>query len=52
MDVTGGNAVFYLNGRRNFTTPSSVPISSSRWLNDGRVRDWIVTENGAFKPVF
>lgn len=44
-DVTGGNAVFYLNGRRNITTPSSVPISSSRWLNDGRVREWIVTEN-------
>lgn len=44
-DVTGGNAVFYLNGRRTIQTESSVPVSSSRWLNDARVREWIATEN-------
>ncbi|SNS06199.1 Ubiquinone biosynthesis protein Coq4 [Sphingomonas laterariae] len=45
QDVTSGNPVFYLNGRRNITTPSSVPISSSGWLNDMRVREWISTES-------
>jgi ubiquinone biosynthesis protein Coq4 len=44
-DVTGGNPVFYLNGRRNVRTESSVPVSSSPWLNDARVREWITTEN-------
>lgn len=44
-EVTSGSPVFYLNGRRKITTQSSVPISSSRWLNDARVRDWISTEN-------
>lgn len=44
-EVTSGNAVFYLNGRRKVTTQSSVPISSSRWLNDARVREWTSTES-------
>jgi ubiquinone biosynthesis protein COQ4 len=44
-EVTAGNAVFYLNGRRTIKTPSSSMISSSRWLNDARVREWIATEN-------
>jgi ubiquinone biosynthesis protein COQ4 len=44
-EVTAGNAVFYLNGRRTIKTPSSSMISSSRWLNDPRVRDWVATEN-------
>jgi Uncharacterized protein involved in ubiquinone biosynthesis len=43
-EVTGGNAVFYLNGRRNVRTESSVLVSSSPWLNDARVREWTATE--------
>jgi len=44
-DITSGNAVFYLNGRRKIKTPSSPLVSSSRWLNDARIREWITTEN-------
>ena len=44
-EVTSGSPVFYLNGRRKVKTDSSVLVSSSRWLNDGRVREWISTEN-------
>lgn len=44
-EVTGGNAVFYLNGRVTVRTESSVPVSSSRWLNDARVREWVSTES-------
>ena len=44
-DVTTGSPVFYLNGRRKIHTESSVPVSSSRWLNDGRVREWMATES-------
>lgn len=44
-EVTSGNAVFYLNGRHNQKTKSSVLVSSSPWLNDARVREWISTEN-------
>jgi ubiquinone biosynthesis protein Coq4 len=43
-DVTGGNPVFYLNGRRKVRTDSSVLVSSSPWLNDARVREWTATE--------
>ncbi|MFT4053650.1 MAG: Coq4 family protein [Novosphingobium sp.] len=43
--ITSGNAIFYLNGRRMVETPSSVLVSSSPWLNDARVREWIGTEN-------
>jgi ubiquinone biosynthesis protein COQ4 len=43
--VTSGSAIFYLNGRRKVRTESSVLVSSSRWLNDARVREWISTEN-------
>lgn len=44
-EVTSGEAVFYLNGRRKVRTESSVLISSSRWLNDARVREWTATES-------
>jgi ubiquinone biosynthesis protein Coq4 len=44
-DVTSGSPVFYLNGRRKIRTESSVPVSSSRWLNDARVREWMATES-------
>ena len=44
-EVTSGSPVFYLNGRRKVKTESSVLVSSSRWLSDGRVREWISTEN-------
>ncbi|WP_176594403.1 Coq4 family protein [Sphingobium sp. EM0848] len=44
-DVTAGSPVFYLNGRSRIRTESSVPISSSRWLNDARVREWMATES-------
>ncbi|MFT4053636.1 MAG: hypothetical protein QM681_03950 [Novosphingobium sp.] len=43
--ITSGHEIFYLNGRRMVETPSSVLVSSSAWLNDARVRDWIGTEN-------
>ena len=44
-DVTSGNPVFYLNARRKITTPSSALVSSSPWLNDPRIREWISTES-------
>ncbi|RVT91020.1 hypothetical protein [Sphingomonas crocodyli] len=44
-DVTSGSPLFYLNGRRMLQTDSSVPISSSRWLNDARIKDWVSTES-------
>ncbi|MCP1470421.1 ubiquinone biosynthesis protein Coq4 [Sphingobium sp. OAS761] len=43
-EVTSGNPVFYLNGRRKVRTDSSVLVSSSPWLNDARVREWTATE--------
>jgi ubiquinone biosynthesis protein COQ4 len=45
QEVTSGNPIFYLNGRRKVRTESSVLVSSSPWLNDARVREWISTEN-------
>lgn len=54
-EITSGNAVAYLNGRRLVQTASSVLVSSSPWLNDARVREWIATEslrrNGADYPL-
>lgn len=44
-EVTSGSPIFYLNGRRKVRTESSVLVSSSRWLNDARVREWVSTEN-------
>lgn len=44
-EVTSGSPVFYLNGRRKVRTESSVPVSSSPWLNDARVREWVSTES-------
>lgn len=44
-DVTSGSPVFYLNGRRKVRTDSSVLVSSSPWLNDARVREWVSTES-------
>ncbi|QGP81114.1 hypothetical protein [Sphingobium sp. CAP-1] len=44
-DVTAGSPVFYLNGRRKIRTESSVAVSSSPWLNDARVREWMSTES-------
>lgn len=44
-EVTSGSPVFYLNGRRKVRTESSVPVSSSPWLNDARVREWTATES-------
>jgi len=43
-EVSSGNPVFYLNGRRTVRTESSVLVSSSAWLNDARVREWTATE--------
>jgi len=43
-EVTSGNPVFYLNGRRQVRTESSVLVSSSPWLNDAQVREWTSTE--------
>lgn len=45
VEVTAGSSVFYLNGRHKLSTASSVPISSSPWLNDSRVREWTATES-------
>jgi len=44
-EVTSGDPVFYRNARRKITTPSSALISSSPWLNDPRIREWISTES-------
>ncbi|WP_051908188.1 hypothetical protein [Sphingobium herbicidovorans] len=44
-EITSGSPVFYLNGRRKITTPSSLLVSSSPWLNDARVREWTSTES-------
>lgn len=44
-DVTTGSPLYYLNGRRIIKTPSSVLISSSRWLNEPRIREWVANEN-------
>jgi ubiquinone biosynthesis protein COQ4 len=40
-----GEAVYYLNGRRRIKTDSSVLISSSAWLNEPRIREWVATES-------
>ena len=54
-EVSSGNSVVFLNGRREVPTMSSVLASSSRWLNDPRIREWITTEslrrNGADYPL-
>ena len=44
-DITSGSPIFYLNGRRMVKTESSVLTSSSRWLNDARIREWVSTES-------
>jgi ubiquinone biosynthesis protein COQ4 len=44
-EITSGNAISYLNGRRKVQTMSSVLVSSSRWLNDPAIREWISTES-------
>lgn len=44
-DLSSGSPIFYLNGRRKVKTDSSVLISSSRWLNDARIREWVSTES-------
>ena len=54
-EVTSGDPVFYRNARRKIATPSSALISSSPWLNDARIREWIAAEslrrNGADYPL-
>jgi ubiquinone biosynthesis protein COQ4 len=54
-EVSSGNTVVFLNGRREVPTMSSVLVSSSRWLNDPRIREWITNEslrrNGADYPL-
>ena len=44
-EVTSGNAVSYMNNRKLVRTQSSVLVSSSPWLNEPRVREWIATES-------
>lgn len=50
-----GNPIVFMNGRHVHETLSSVLISSSRWMNDPRIREWISTEslrrNGADYPL-
>jgi ubiquinone biosynthesis protein COQ4 len=54
-EATSDNPIFYLNARRKIATSSSALISSSPWLNDPRIREWISTEslrrNGADHPL-
>ena len=54
-EVTSGNPIVYMNGRRTVPTLSSVLVSSSRWLNEPAIREWISTEslrkNGADYPL-
>ena len=44
-EVTSGNAVSYMNNRKLVRTGSSVLVSSSPWLNEPRVREWIAIES-------
>lgn len=44
-EVTSGNAVSYMNNRKLIRTESSVLVSSSPWLNDARLREWIANES-------
>ena len=44
-DVTSGNAVSYMNNRKLIRTESSVLVSSSPWLNDARLREWMANES-------
>ena len=37
--------IVYYHGRKTVTTQSSVLVSSSPFLNDGRLREWISTES-------
>lgn len=43
IEKPAGNV--FLNGRREVPTLSSMLVSSSRWLNDARIREWIETES-------
>jgi len=36
---------YLMRGRRAMSTASSVLISSSKYLNDGRIREWVTNEN-------
>ncbi len=36
--------IYWHRGKQKLTTPSSVLISSSAYLNDSRIREWIATE--------
>lgn len=36
---------YLMRGRRAISTESSVLISSSKFLNDSRIREWVVSEN-------
>lgn len=45
VEITSGSPVPYLNGRKLLRTQSSTLISSSRWLNEPRIREWVANEN-------
>lgn len=53
--VAEANPIVCMNGRHVHETLSSVLISSSPWLNDPRIREWMSTEslrrNGADYPL-
>jgi len=36
---------YLMRGRKSVTTESSVLISSSKFLNDARIREWVVSQN-------
>jgi ubiquinone biosynthesis protein COQ4 len=36
---------YLMRGRKEITTESSVLISSSKFLNDARIREWVVSQN-------
>lgn len=55
LDARESSPIVYYHGRRKVTTQSSVLISSSPFLNDPRLREWLSTEslrrNGADYPL-
>lgn len=45
FDAKQSSPIIYYHGRRNVTTESSVLVSSSPFLNDSRLREWVSTES-------
>ena len=55
FDVKQSSPIVYYHGRKTVPTQSSVLVSSSPFLNDNRLREWVSTEslrrNGSDYPL-